>query len=296
MEPSQMYKLMYFQWNRTGWLWVLALLVLVQYSSCSAVQAKENRSVVAVVGNRTITESEFRATLKRIRRGEDVQKSLETFTPEGRERILNEVIDRVLFSLAAKKRGMDRWHSVKLAIQEAVERVLAERYIQEELKKLDLSDEALRRYYESHIDLFTSQKRVKARHINTATKEEAEKALKRIKKGEDFSKVASEVNIDGTKARGGDLGWVVRGIMVKPFEEVLFSLKEGEVSDIVKTRFGYHIIKVEEIKEGKPIPFERIKKRVRERLIEEHIQKLREELKKEFPVTINSELLKRIRR
>ncbi|NOY63797.1 MAG: hypothetical protein GXO97_00110 [Nitrospirae bacterium] len=291
-----MYKLMYFQWNRTGWLWVLALLVLVQYSSCSAVQAKENRSVVAVVGNRTITESEFRATLKRIRRGEDVQKSLETFTPEGRERILNEVIDRVLFSLAAKKRGMDRWHSVKLAIQEAVERVLAERYIQEELKKLDLSDEALRRYYESHIDLFTSQKRVKARHINTATKEEAEKALKRIKKGEDFSKVASEVNIDGTKARGGDLGWVVRGIMVKPFEEVLFSLKEGEVSDIVKTRFGYHIIKVEEIKEGKPIPFERIKKRVRERLIEEHIQKLREELKKEFPVTINSELLKRIRR
>ncbi len=124
-------------------------------------------------------------------------------------------------------------------------------------KDIKVEDEEVKQYYESHKKEFHEPERVAARHIllkvaKDASKEEEEKiynkALKlyeRIKKGEDFAKLAKEFSEDpGSAPRGGDLGPFTRGIMVKPFDEVAFSLKEGEVSKPVRTQFGYHIIKV----------------------------------------------------
>src|SRR5574341_1325975 len=87
---------------------------------------------------------------------------------------------------------------------------------------------------------------VHAAHILVATEEEAQAALERIENGEDFESVAAELSTDGSAPRGGDLGWFGRGEMIAEFEDVAFSVPEGEISQPVESQFGWHIIKVYE--------------------------------------------------
>ena len=91
-------------------------------------------------------------------------------------------------------------------------------------------------------------KEVKASHILVKTRSEAEKLLGELKKGASFSTLAQQHSECPSRKKGGDLGWFGRGKMVPEFEKAAFSLKKGELSDIVKTQFGYHIIKVTDTK------------------------------------------------
>lgn len=87
-------------------------------------------------------------------------------------------------------------------------------------------------------------KEVKASHILVKTEDEAKRILEELKKGASFAKLAQEKSECPSKKKGGDLGWFGRGKMVPEFEKAAFALKKGELSGIVKTKFGYHIIKV----------------------------------------------------
>ncbi|MBI4775353.1 MAG: peptidylprolyl isomerase [Deltaproteobacteria bacterium] len=154
-------------------------------------------------------------------------------------------------------------------------------------------------YYESHPDEFVQEESYKVGNIlirksekaDTSVQEEArkkaEKALSRIKAGENFADVAKEVS-EGPRAKeGGDLGYITKGRMVPEFEAVAFSLKQGEVSDIVETRFGYQIIKVYDIRKGKRVPFDKIKVSLTRRMEQdfgrektnEYVSSLREKAK-----------------
>ncbi len=87
-------------------------------------------------------------------------------------------------------------------------------------------------------------KEVKANHILVKTEGEARKIVEELKKGASFTKLAEQHSQCPSKKKGGDLGWFGRGKMVPEFEKAAFSLKKGETSDVVKTKFGYHIIRV----------------------------------------------------
>ncbi len=124
----------------------------------------------------------------------------------------------------------------------------------------DKHPDQIKAYYDAHIADYRAPKQVHARHIlvkASATAPQTEKdaakakltaAQKRIAAGEDFAKVAKEVSQDGSAQSGGDLGYFGEGAMVKPFEKVAFELNKGQVSGIVETPFGYHLIKVEDIR------------------------------------------------
>ncbi len=93
----------------------------------------------------------------------------------------------------------------------------------------------------------TTAEQIHARHILVATKEEAEAALARLKNGEDFAALAKELSTDTSNAEeGGDLGWFPRGQMVTAFDDAAFALQPGQLSDVVETQYGFHIIRVEE--------------------------------------------------
>jgi peptidyl-prolyl cis-trans isomerase C len=133
--------------------------------------------------------------------------------------------------------GLDNTPSVKLQIRLQQSRLLAVEYVEKQLaEKMKPTDEEINAYLAQHPELDIKQKR-----------SQAEDVLKRVRGGEDFAKLAKEFSTDpGSKEKGGDLGWFGPGQMVPEFEKATFALKPGQVSDLVETKYGFHIIRLEE--------------------------------------------------
>mgnify|MGYP000926016576 CR=1 FL=1 len=144
---------------------------------------------------------------------------------------------------------------------------------------LTVSDDQLQRAYRENQDRFRTQERVRVRHIlietrdkNDAQKAEAKKKaedlLKQIRAGADFAKLAQENSQDyGSAPKGGDIDWVVRGQTVPEFETAAFSMKPGQVSDLVSTMFGYHIIRVEGREDARLKPFEEVRNELKSEVL-----------------------------
>jgi peptidyl-prolyl cis-trans isomerase C len=124
--------------------------------------------------------------------------------------------------------------------------------------KAATTDEAEHKAYDEAAKAHPPVQEIHARHILVPTEEEAKAALARIKAGEDFAKVATELSKDPA-GEGGDLGWFTKDRMVPEFADAAFKLEPGQVSDPVKSQFGWHIIKVEEKRMQSFPPFEQVK-------------------------------------
>ena len=157
--------------------------------------------------------------------------------------------------------------------------------------EVSVSEADVQEYYDTYKDdLFTDEQQVRARHIlfsvseNDSNEAKAETrttalgVLERAREGEDFASLAEEFSQDeGTAEQGGDLGFFGRGRMVEPFEEVAFSLDVGQISDLVETTFGFHVIKVDEIRSAEVRPLEDVADQVTETLLERESRRLAEE-------------------
>ncbi|NEU10590.1 peptidylprolyl isomerase [Methylobacterium sp. BTF04] len=163
------------------------------------------------------------------------------------------------------------------------DKLLLDEYLEREAKKA-VTPEAAKALYEQTVKAMKPEEEVHARHILVENEDDAKKIAARIKGGEDFAKVAAEASKDpGSKTEGGDLGWFTKERMVAPFAEAAFKLSPGQVSDPVKTQFGWHVIKLEE-KRTKPVPaFAEMKEQVDQYLTrksqQDLILKLRESAK-----------------
>ena len=140
--------------------------------------------------------------------------------------------------------------------------------------RVKVSEKSIIKYYKENQKEFWQEGKVKARHIlfiaerGSSEKirreklQQAKKILLKLRKGNDFAKLAMKYSEDISASNGGDVGFVGRGKMVPEFEEAVFNLKPGQVSDIVKTEYGYHIIKVEEVLPGKTLTLKDVKNRI----------------------------------
>jgi peptidyl-prolyl cis-trans isomerase C len=150
---------------------------------------------------------------------------------------------------------------------------------------ITVTDEEISTFYERNKDKFKRPESVRASHIlvdskptdtpedKQKAKEKAQGLLKQLKEGKDFAELAKTESACPSKAQGGDLNFFGKGQMVPEFENVAFALKPGEISDVVETQFGYHIIKVTEKKPEETVPLEEVKDRIKQYLTEEKSQK-----------------------
>lgn len=135
------------------------------------------------------------------------------------------------------------------------------------LSKIEIADSKITGYYNDNINDFKAKEgEIRVRHILVAQEEQAKQLLKDLQAGKDFSELAKLTSIDTASAiRGGDLGFITKGQMVKEFEDAAFDLKAGQLSSIVKTQFGYHIIK----REANNIPYAEAKEQIKQILLNE---------------------------
>mgnify|MGYP001148313605 CR=1 FL=1 len=150
----------------------------------------------------------------------------------------------------------------------------------------DIPPEKIESYYQENLKQYTSPEKRHARHILIKTAEsdtaeeiaekrqQAEAILAKVRAGEEFSALAKQYSDDSSASQGGDLGFFTRGQMVAPFEEAAFSLAEGEISEVVKTRFGFHIIKVEEIQAAQTKPLAQVRDEIVTRLRQQEAKSL----------------------
>jgi peptidyl-prolyl cis-trans isomerase C len=186
------------------------------------------------------------------------------------------------YEQALKSAGMD---------EAGLRILLKKRYVvnnlleKEVVSKVTVTDEEISQFYERNKANFKRPESVRASHIlveskptatpeeKKAAREKAEGLLKQLKEGKDFAELAKAESACPSKAQGGDLNFFGKGQMVPEFEKAAFALKPGELSDVVETQFGFHIIKLTEKKPEETVPLDEVKDRIKQYITEEKSQK-----------------------
>jgi foldase protein PrsA len=233
-------------------------------TSCSS-----SKNIVAKVNNQDITSKEFTDTFNmvknQIKSNPQYNKDVWNKDYNGKklidavkENVMdNLIMEKILLKQAQKqnitassKEIDDEYNKEKLANkditkEEAKNNLLINKLIDSWTKDVKISDEDIKKYYESNKSQFEV---VKASHILVADEKTANEIYNKLMQGADFAQMAKQYSIDtSTKDKGGELGEFPRGTMVQEFDNAVFNLKAGEISKPVKTQFGYHIIKSEGI-------------------------------------------------
>lgn len=266
-------------------------LVVVNFVYAKEAKNKKEKEVVVEINKTKITLWEFNK-----RWNEIPEQSRYGIT---KEKLLDGMIQEELITQESLKNGIDKTESYKKSLADVKKQLLVREYLNKEIiDKVKVSDKDMENYYEINKAEYVEQEKIKARHILVKTEDEAKEILKalNLNKG-DFEKLAKEKSIDTVSGKnGGDLGAFGHGEMVPEFEKIAFALKEGEISEPVKTEFGFHIIlaggkipsKQKELKEVK----EQIEKTLLRLKQRDKFEKLMEEFKKKSEIIEHRELLK----
>jgi peptidyl-prolyl cis-trans isomerase C len=218
---------------------------------------------------------------------EDVQVALDDLGPtlpqqiEGPQReayVLDYLIDLRLVAKKAAADKMGEGAEVARRLAYYRDKVMMETLLGK-VARDGATDAALKQVYDEAAAKQKTEEEISARHILLSTEDEAKAALKRVRGGEDFAKVADDVSKD-PGSKGGDLGWFTKDRMVPEFGDAAFKLKKGEVSDPVKSQFGWHVIKLENRRQKSFPSFEEVKSQVAQYVAQKSqsdlIMKLRE--------------------
>ena len=226
------------------------------FSFCAALAAwpaLADDKVLATIDGQPITQDDLNVAMEDI--GPGLPQGLEG--ADRQKYVLDYLID---MKLVAKQAAADKLADTPDFARRAAysrEKLLMEAMLGG-VAKSAATEEAERKIYDEAAKAHQPQPEIHARHILVPTEEEAKAALARVKGGEDFAKVASEVSKD-PGAEGGDLGWFTKEKMVPEFAEAAFKLEPGQISDPVKSQFGWHVIKVEEKRMTSFPTFEQVK-------------------------------------
>lgn len=225
--------------------------------------------ILAVVGGKAITEEDIQRALMNMG-----QRGAQYNNPQGRKILLEQMVNKELILMDAKKNLMEHDAEFKVELEKLKNELLANFYVDKFLRTVSVKDEEIRKYFDEHPEEFAGEETVNARHILVETEEQAKDVLARIQNGEmTFEDAAKAFSSCPSSAQGGDLGEFGRGQMVAEFDSACFEMAEGEVRGPVKTQFGFHLIKLEKKNAARAVSFEEAKMPLQQKLLAEAQQK-----------------------
>lgn len=246
----------------------------------SATPATAEEKVIAKVDGVTITEADV-ATART-----EIGSELASIPEDQRERVLVEfLIENQLLAAAAKESKLDENPEFTNRIEYYKRRALRDLYFENKVRDQVTEAEA-KKIYDEQVAQLKPEPEIRARHILVKEEQEAKDAIKRVKGGDDFAEVAKELSQGPSKSQGGDLGYFSKGQMVQEFEDAAFALDKGEISEPIKTQFGWHVIKIEDKRDKQPPAFDDVKERIMAALVQRKAQEVMQGLRSKADVEI----------
>ena len=208
-------------------------------------------------------------------------------TPELRKAVREQMINVELISQEARKKELDKSSEVKQQVEAAKQEILANAFVQDYVKNHPVSDDEVKKEYDNLKKANAGTKEYNVRHILVEKESEAKAIaalLKKDSKDANFEKLAKAKSKDaGSKEHGGDLGWTSPANLVKPFADTMVTMSKGQVSEPVQSQFGWHIIKLEDVRDVKIPALDEIKPRIAQHIqqvaLKKYIDELRENAK-----------------
>jgi len=196
-------------------------------------------------------------------------------TPERQQAVKEELINREVLAQAAAKRGLDKNPDIASQMDMARQAVLVRALFEEEVKRNPITDAQLEQQYELFKGSMGANE-YKVRHILVDKEDDAKSIIAELNKGGDFAKLAKDKSKDpGSKDNGGDLDWGPSARYVKPFADAVTGMQKGQTTATpVKTDFGYHVIRLDDVRPLQVPPFAELKEQFRQRAQQAQIQKL----------------------
>jgi len=200
-------------------------------------------------------------------------------SPELRAAVRDELIARELFSQEAEKKGLMRNAEVQRQLDNARQEILIRALIRDHLKANPITDAELKSEYDK-VAKSGGDKEYKARHVLVEKEEDAKKVIEQLKKGAKFEDLAKQSKDTGSAAKGGDLDWNGAGTFVKPFSDAMVKLEKGKFTETpVQTQFGWHVIRLDDVRESSPPPLEQVKPQIQQELERRRVQTLQQDLR-----------------
>jgi len=266
----------------------LALLVV----SCAK---KDDGKVLATIDDQKITLQEFNKELDKI----PMNMKMLVASESGKKNYLDRLVVKKLLLKEASKDKIESDKEFQERVNDIKEQLLIEALLKKKITaQTQMTEDDLKKYYDEHKEDFKKDREINTRHILLKTEEEAKQVQAKLQKGEDFTELAKKFSIDpNVRQTGGEIGFQPKGSLIPEFENAAYKLnKVGQVTGIVKTQFGYHIIRLEGIKPPSYVPLEEVKDFIKQKNAQEKqkevLEKYIEELKKNVKITINEALLK----
>lgn len=265
-------------------------IIFLLFFACS-----KSDEVVVKAGSSKLTKKELQEDIKSL----PPQTKLFLASPEGLNRLKDELIKREVLYEEAKKKNMTKSEEFKRKMEEFKKITLINMLLEQEIKTVQqVTEQEAKEYYEKNKDMFIKPVEVRLSQIVVKNEEEAKKVYERIDKGEDFNKIAKELSKDEkTKASGGDIGFFKKGQLNPQIENVAFSLRKGQVSMPLTFKGELYIFKITDVK-GTAVDFEQIKGQLIEQLKakkqQDWFNSYIDDLKKKYKVEINEKALQEI--
>lgn len=265
---------------------ILLAFIAVLINGCGG----RSEKVLARIDNKVITLEEFNKKIARL------PKHYQEIIKTQKAKFLDDVIMEKLLYGEALKANIDKDAETQEVIAEAKKKILVSRLIKDRVEdKISVAEEDIKGYYDEHSEEFMLPERWRASHILVDTLEGAEDIKEKLDEGDLFEELAKETSKDATSKQGGDIGYFSKGQLIPEFEEACFKLEVGQISDIVQTQFGYHIVKLTDRKSPEVQEFSSVKELIKKELEKDQRKQLLEELmnnlRNKAKITINEKLL-----